>query len=41
MSAPKLLAKLHRLGHDTFRLDGPPIIYLIPGSSPPAARRPI
>jgi L-ascorbate metabolism protein UlaG (beta-lactamase superfamily) len=39
MSAPKLLAKLHRLSHDTFRLDGPPIIYfdpwkLAPGSPP-------
>ena len=26
MSTPKLLAKLHRLGHDSFRYDGPPII---------------
>jgi len=40
MSAPKLLAKLHRLNHDSFRLDGPPIIYIDPwklaDGSPPA-----
>jgi L-ascorbate metabolism protein UlaG (beta-lactamase superfamily) len=24
------VSKLHRLGHDTFRLDGPPIIYIDP-----------
>jgi len=40
MSAPKLLAKLHRLSHDSFRLDGPPVIYIDPWKlapdSPPA-----
>ena len=30
MSTPLLVSKLHRLGHDTFRLDGPPIIYIDP-----------
>jgi L-ascorbate metabolism protein UlaG (beta-lactamase superfamily) len=30
MSTPLLVGKLHRLGHDTFRLDGPPIIYIDP-----------
>ncbi len=30
MSAPKLLAKLHRLSHDSFRYDGPPVIYFDP-----------
>ncbi|MDQ1301265.1 MAG: hypothetical protein QG637_1186, partial [Chloroflexota bacterium] len=28
MSVPRLLAKLHRLGHDAFRYDGPPVIYI-------------
>ncbi len=40
MSMPKLLAKLHRLSHDTFRYDGPPVIYFDPwkltGASPRA-----
>jgi L-ascorbate metabolism protein UlaG (beta-lactamase superfamily) len=30
MSAPKLLQNLHWLGHDSFRLDGPPVIYFDP-----------
>jgi L-ascorbate metabolism protein UlaG (beta-lactamase superfamily) len=30
MSTPLLVSKLHRLGHDTFRFDGPPIIYIDP-----------
>jgi len=38
MSSPKLLTKLHRLGHDSFRYDGPPVIYVdpwkLPASSP-------
>jgi len=40
MSTPLLVSKLHRLGHDTFRVDGPPIIYIdpwkLPAGSPPA-----
>jgi len=34
MSIPLLVSKLHRLGHDTFRLDGPPIIYIDPWKLP-------
>jgi len=34
MSAPKLLQSLHWLGHDSFRLDGPPIIYFDPWKLP-------
>ncbi|MBI3360299.1 MAG: MBL fold metallo-hydrolase [Chloroflexi bacterium] len=30
MTTPTLLAGLHWLGHDSFRLDGPPIIYIDP-----------
>jgi L-ascorbate metabolism protein UlaG (beta-lactamase superfamily) len=30
MSAPALLRNLHWLGHDSFRLDGPPVIYFDP-----------
>jgi L-ascorbate metabolism protein UlaG (beta-lactamase superfamily) len=30
MTAKELIAKLHWLGHDSFRLDGPPIIYFDP-----------
>jgi L-ascorbate metabolism protein UlaG (beta-lactamase superfamily) len=30
MSTPLLVGKLHRLGHDTFRFDGPPVIYIDP-----------
>ncbi len=41
MSTPLLVSKLHRLGHDTFRVDGPPVIYIDPWKLPPAVRRPI
>ena len=34
MSTPLLVSKLHRLGHDTFRYDGPPIIYIDPWKLP-------
>jgi len=30
MNVPELIAKLHWLGHDSFRLDGPPVIYFDP-----------
>ena len=30
MSAKELIGKLHWLGHDSFRLDGPPVIYFDP-----------
>jgi L-ascorbate metabolism protein UlaG (beta-lactamase superfamily) len=30
MNAKQLTARLHWLGHDSFRLDGPPVIYLDP-----------
>lgn len=37
---PHLLKRLHWLGHDSFRLDGPPVVYLdpwrLPANSPPA-----
>ncbi len=40
MDRPRLLDHLHWLGHDTFRLDRPAVIYLdpwhLPASSPPA-----
>ena len=39
MSAPKLLAKLHRLGHDSFRFDGPPVIYFDPWKLPSGSPR--
>lgn len=35
MSTPKLLQALHWLGHDSFRLDGPPVIYFDPWKLPP------
>ena len=35
MSTPKLLQNLHWLGHDSFRLDGPPVIYFDPWKLPP------
>jgi L-ascorbate metabolism protein UlaG (beta-lactamase superfamily) len=38
MSTPLLVSKLHRLGHDTFRVDGPPIIYIDPWKLPPDAQ---
>ena len=38
MSTPLLVSKLHRLGHDTFRVDGPPIIYIDPWKLPPGAQ---
>jgi L-ascorbate metabolism protein UlaG (beta-lactamase superfamily) len=31
---PSLLSKLHWLGHDSFRLDGPPVIYFDPWKLP-------
>ncbi len=34
MSTPALITKLHRLGHDTFRFDGPPVIYIDPWKLP-------
>jgi L-ascorbate metabolism protein UlaG (beta-lactamase superfamily) len=34
MSTPKLLTKLHRLSHDSFRFDGPPVIYIDPWKLP-------
>lgn len=37
MSTPKLLVQLHRLGHDSFRLDGPPVIYFDPWKLPDGA----
>jgi len=37
MSTPLLVSKLHRLGHDTFRLNGPPIIYIDPWKLPPGS----
>jgi L-ascorbate metabolism protein UlaG (beta-lactamase superfamily) len=40
MDANELVSKLHWLGHDSFRLDGPPVIYFDPwklGSRPPKA----
>ncbi len=40
MDRPALLSRLHWLGHDTFRLDGPPVIYFdpwrLPQGCPPA-----
>jgi L-ascorbate metabolism protein UlaG (beta-lactamase superfamily) len=40
MDAKELVSKLHWLGHDSFRLDGPPVIYFDPwklsGDLPPA-----
>lgn len=39
MSAPKLLENLHRLGHDSFRYDGPPVIYIDPWKLPAGSPR--
>ena len=40
MERPALLSRLHWLGHDSFRLDGPPVIYFdpwrLPKGCPPA-----
>lgn len=40
MLYPNVLRNLKRLGHDTFRLDGPPVIYIdpwkLPAGCPPA-----
>jgi len=37
MSTPKLLQNLHWLGHDSFRLDGPPVIYFDPWKLSPGS----
>jgi L-ascorbate metabolism protein UlaG (beta-lactamase superfamily) len=37
MSTPRLLQNLHWLGHDSFRLDGPPVIYFDPWKLPPGS----
>jgi len=37
MLSPKLLQNLHWLGHDSFRLDGPPTIYFDPWKLPPGS----
>lgn len=37
MSSPKLVQNLHWLGHDSFRLDGPPTIYFDPWKLPPGS----
>ena len=40
MNAEELIGKLRWLGHDSFRLDGPPVIYFDPrrlGTAPPMA----
>ena len=37
MSTPNLLQNLHWLGHDSFRLDGPPVIYFDPWKLPPGS----
>jgi len=37
MSTPKLLQNLYWLGHDSFRLDGPPVIYFDPWKLPPGS----
>jgi L-ascorbate metabolism protein UlaG (beta-lactamase superfamily) len=37
MSTPKLVQNLHWLGHDSFRLDGPPVIYFDPWKLPPGS----
>lgn len=34
MRTPDLLTHLHRLNHDSFRLDGPPVIYIDPWKLP-------
>jgi L-ascorbate metabolism protein UlaG (beta-lactamase superfamily) len=35
MRYPNILRNLRRLGHDSFRLDGPPVIYIDPWKLPP------
>ncbi len=35
MQYPNVLRNLRRLGHDSFRLDGPPVIYIDPWKLPP------
>jgi L-ascorbate metabolism protein UlaG (beta-lactamase superfamily) len=37
MSSSKLLQNLHWLGHDSFRLDGPPVIYFDPWKLAPGS----
>ena len=37
MDYPKLLSRLHWLGHASFRLDGPPVIYFDAWKLPPGA----
>jgi L-ascorbate metabolism protein UlaG (beta-lactamase superfamily) len=37
MSSSKLLENLHWLGHDSFRLDGPPVIYFDPWKLAPGS----
>jgi L-ascorbate metabolism protein UlaG (beta-lactamase superfamily) len=37
MSTPKLAQNLYWLGHDSFRLDGPPVIYFDPWKLPPGS----
>jgi L-ascorbate metabolism protein UlaG (beta-lactamase superfamily) len=39
MNHPSLLGKLHWLGHDSFRLDGPPVIYFDPWKLPAGSPR--
>lgn len=39
MRTPRLLGKLHRLGHDSFRVDGPPVIYIDPWKLPEGSGR--
>lgn len=34
MRTPTLLTRLHRLNHDSFRIDGPPVIYIDPWKLP-------
>ncbi len=35
MLYPNIMRNLRRIGHDTFRLDGPPVIYIDPWKLPP------
>lgn len=39
MKQPAILQRLHWLGHDSFRLDGPPVIYFDPFKLPASAPR--
>lgn len=34
---PALLRKIHWLGHDSYRIDGPPVIYIDPWKLPPGS----